>query len=382
MWYWGAHALQHLGGVVIVGGDPKAVRRLGFRPASTLDDALEMAADVVGPRRDDHPLPRPPDPHGRRDMSVLARTIRPRPDQSRQNAAVAVPVPGADGAGRRRAAAGGPQDRSRLRHGVGPRVPGSHGSGRHRRGRHAAGHAAGGRPRRSTALDRLAALAGPAIFAANHHSHADTPLLLTTIPEPWRHRIFVGAAADYFFKTRADRRAQRAGHQRDPDRAHEGDAPLGRPRRRADRRRLEHAHLSRGRPQPRRVGPTVPGRRRVPVGPLRRPRRAGARRGHEPHPAQGGEAGDAHRHPGHVRRADAPRRRRGQPPLRSADRAVGRRRSPTRRPTTGTRHAAAPTPSASPSLSGPSGPSWRRAWALPVRAGARRRQQRRWPDLS
>ncbi len=48
MWYWGAHGLQHLGRVIIVGGDPKAVRRLGFTPASTLDDALEMATDVVG----------------------------------------------------------------------------------------------------------------------------------------------------------------------------------------------------------------------------------------------------------------------------------------------------------------------------------------------
>ena len=48
MWYWGAHALQHLGGVIIVGGDAKAVRRLGFKPATTLTDALEMAEDVVG----------------------------------------------------------------------------------------------------------------------------------------------------------------------------------------------------------------------------------------------------------------------------------------------------------------------------------------------
>jgi hypothetical protein len=48
MWYWGAHALQHLGRVIIVGGAPRAVRRLGFMPASTLDDALEMASDVVG----------------------------------------------------------------------------------------------------------------------------------------------------------------------------------------------------------------------------------------------------------------------------------------------------------------------------------------------
>lgn len=49
MWYWGAHALRHLGGVIIVGGDPATVRRLGYRPASTLADALEMAGDVVGP---------------------------------------------------------------------------------------------------------------------------------------------------------------------------------------------------------------------------------------------------------------------------------------------------------------------------------------------
>ena len=50
MWYWGAHALRHLGSVIIVGGDVKAVRRLGFRPASTLQDALEMATDTVGPQ--------------------------------------------------------------------------------------------------------------------------------------------------------------------------------------------------------------------------------------------------------------------------------------------------------------------------------------------
>jgi hypothetical protein len=49
MWYWGAHALDHVGGVIIVGGDAKAVRRLGFKPASTLSDALEMATDIVGP---------------------------------------------------------------------------------------------------------------------------------------------------------------------------------------------------------------------------------------------------------------------------------------------------------------------------------------------
>jgi predicted RNA-binding protein YlqC (UPF0109 family) len=34
------------------------------------------------------------------------------------------------------------------------------------------------------------------VFAANHHSHVDTPLLLTSIPEPWRHKLFVVAADD------------------------------------------------------------------------------------------------------------------------------------------------------------------------------------------
>jgi 1-acyl-sn-glycerol-3-phosphate acyltransferase len=52
---------------------------------------------------------------------------------------------------------------------------------------------------RSLGPDRTAS---PAIFAANHHSHLDTPLLLSSIPEPWRHQLFVGAAADYFFRTR------------------------------------------------------------------------------------------------------------------------------------------------------------------------------------
>ena len=48
MWYWGAHALQHLGKVIVVGGDVRAVKRLGFKAASTLQDAFEMAEDVVG----------------------------------------------------------------------------------------------------------------------------------------------------------------------------------------------------------------------------------------------------------------------------------------------------------------------------------------------
>lgn len=48
MWYWGAHALSHLAKVIVVGGDRRSCARMGFQSASTLDDALEMASDVVG----------------------------------------------------------------------------------------------------------------------------------------------------------------------------------------------------------------------------------------------------------------------------------------------------------------------------------------------
>ncbi|MEZ5180876.1 MAG: lysophospholipid acyltransferase family protein [Acidimicrobiales bacterium] len=51
-------------------------------------------------------------------------------------------------------------------------------------------------------LDRLADLEGAAIFAANHHSHLDAGLLITSLPEPHRHQVFAAAAADYFFDTR------------------------------------------------------------------------------------------------------------------------------------------------------------------------------------
>jgi 1-acyl-sn-glycerol-3-phosphate acyltransferase len=51
-------------------------------------------------------------------------------------------------------------------------------------------------------LDRIEHLTGPLIFAANHASHVDTPLLLTTLPPRHRHRTVVAGAADYFFDKR------------------------------------------------------------------------------------------------------------------------------------------------------------------------------------
>jgi hypothetical protein len=48
MWYWAADGMRHVGRVIFVGGDRETVQRMGYMSASSLDDALEMATDVVG----------------------------------------------------------------------------------------------------------------------------------------------------------------------------------------------------------------------------------------------------------------------------------------------------------------------------------------------
>ena len=48
MWYWAAHAMDHVDEVIWVGGNRRVAQRLGFRAASTLADALEMASGTVG----------------------------------------------------------------------------------------------------------------------------------------------------------------------------------------------------------------------------------------------------------------------------------------------------------------------------------------------
>jgi hypothetical protein len=47
--YWAAHALEHLGDVIFVGGDPMATKRMGFKRSNSVAEALEMAQDTVGP---------------------------------------------------------------------------------------------------------------------------------------------------------------------------------------------------------------------------------------------------------------------------------------------------------------------------------------------
>jgi 1-acyl-sn-glycerol-3-phosphate acyltransferase len=48
-------------------------------------------------------------------------------------------------------------------------------------------------------LDNLDRVEPPVLFVANHASHVDTPLFLCSLPRAWRQKTAVAAAADYFF---------------------------------------------------------------------------------------------------------------------------------------------------------------------------------------
>lgn len=54
-----------------------------------------------------------------------------------------------------------------------------------------------------TGRERLERLPEPAILVANHASHLDTAIVIEALPQPWRQRLAVGAAADSFFADRA-----------------------------------------------------------------------------------------------------------------------------------------------------------------------------------
>ncbi len=54
-------------------------------------------------------------------------------------------------------------------------------------------------PTRVMGADRLDDVEGPVVFASNHQSHADTTLLLASLPTRLRRRLIVAAGADYFF---------------------------------------------------------------------------------------------------------------------------------------------------------------------------------------
>ena len=52
--------------------------------------------------------------------------------------------------------------------------------------------------RRVSGLENLTSLEGPVIFAANHQSHFDTPIILASLPHRWRRRIAPAMWKEYF----------------------------------------------------------------------------------------------------------------------------------------------------------------------------------------
>lgn len=240
--------------------------------------------------------------------------------------------------------------------------------------------AALGAPERD-GIDRLAGLPdGPVIFAGNHHSHLDTPVVLTSIPEPWRHKVFVGAAADYFFRNRITSAVSALGI---------GAIPIERSkvtRRSADQAATlidegwsmlifpEGGRSPDGWGQPFRGGAAyLASRCGVPVVPLHiegtaRILRKGARL---PTPANVRVTYGAPVRPGDGESASRFAERIERAVAELADEATTdwwRARQRAARGTT-------------PALTGPDAPAWRRAWALGDRSRRRRRQTRSWPDL-
>lgn len=226
--------------------------------------------------------------------------------------------------------------------------------------------------------DRLASVEGPVIFAANHHSHLDTPVLLTAIPEPWRHRTFVGAAADYFFRNRVTAAASALAigaipierskvTRRSADQAaaliDEGWSMLIFPEggRSPDgwgqqfRGGAAYLALRCGRPV---VPVYLEGTNRIlPKGERRlRPQRTTIVFGEPLRPAEGE---DSRRFAARIEAAVAS----------LADEATTDWWQARRRARQGT----------TPPLTGPDAPAWRRAWALGERDRTRRRQRRAWP---
>ena len=47
-------------------------------------------------------------------------------------------------------------------------------------------------------LEHLAQTTGPVIFAANHQSHFDTPVILQALPARWRYRVAPAMAKEFF----------------------------------------------------------------------------------------------------------------------------------------------------------------------------------------
>jgi long-chain acyl-CoA synthetase len=51
---------------------------------------------------------------------------------------------------------------------------------------------------RTEGLQHLEAVQGPVIFAANHQSHMDTPVIMAALPPKWRYRLAPAMAKEFF----------------------------------------------------------------------------------------------------------------------------------------------------------------------------------------
>ena len=320
MWYWGAHALQHLGDVIFVGGDPQACRRLGFRRADTharragdgragrrarpVADPLPLPAAVLRPGR------RMRFARGGRALEKLAGAERRRSGAAPRSAGPRSP-PGKDPWADRTA-----EDEPWLRERRPALV------------REVAQQAllfpatrAFTQPTVIGAEDLIHA-PQPAILAPNHESDIDTPLVLASLPYAWRTRTVVGAAS---------RPLVPQARLRDRGRLLDQHVPV-RPRRRPAAR----PGRGRGAPARRPQRPAVPAghpRRRAGGLPRRRRRaRVHRRRADHPDPHRGHRAGDAQgpraqpprtrpRSRSHARCTRAPARRRTSSPSACARRS-------------------------------------------------------------
>ena len=321
MWYWCAHALQHLGGVIIVGGDAAAVHRLGFRAASTLADALEMAQDVVGPSPTLTHLHAPPDPDGRRPVTSTppmgsSNSLRPA-RAVRTDAALGGRAGPAAGGGVRRGS-GGLTPSALLARAGRARFPLAAPSWPESVPRPAPTPELGVhydtawsrrypvRLARAMVLDNVARPLARVVASPLHpgrrgprraggagdlrrqprQPRRHPPAVeLPPPPVPPPHRG--GGGGRLLLRPAVEGRRLVVPAGRHPHRADQGQPAVGRPGRRTARRRLEPGHLPRGRPLARRLGPDVPRRRRLPGRPHRTAGGAGPPRRHPAHPAQG-----------------------------------------------------------------------------------------------
>ena len=225
-------------------------------------------------------------------------------------------------------------------------------------------------------LEHLQHVEGPVIFASNHLSHMDTPLLLTTLPVEFRHRTVVAAASDYFFDRTWKAVLSSFTLATIPIERSKVNRKSGDTAAELVRGRLEPRHLPRRRALTRRLDPTVHRGRRLP-GPAHGPAgRAGLPARHPPRAAQERRVGRAgarrlrHRVAAQQPRAPRPHRRALREPPSRPTRVRTRTASRTgsRRPSPRCRGRSTPTGGRPGVRSAP----WRRSTGQRPRTGGRR----------